>query len=569
MRWRTYSRSGGYKKPKNQTPISTGFPSADRLLCGGYRPSEVICLASPQETTNTHFLLRTAKVAEAQTEQTVLIVDFSDSFDSFSELCGSFLESSDVQFYYISEKDFTVKDLRECLKDDSIGTVLIANSEYMKANCDKKDWVLEECRFFDECNPDEFPHSCIVKELKELAKSFAVPIVVTQIIPETNESSLYALGISPDFDRTLFLRCDDQIWQFRTAEKNEALVPTPDAGVGERKSPPDLMRFIPSKDVREHLKKIGWQPDAVQVARLVLGNETILLYEKLKVLRQITETLPDVLLDLPSFVENRESLHECLSAYVRDEEELLASFGDDDNATFLCKGFEGDDCFYFRSVACTTLDACINKVLEKVPDDQRSSGHFNVCKFYTNERVAFSVTFNADRQPIDRSGHPNRKTTQIKELTREPFTLPHPFRRFDLVWLPWETDGDCFYRRTPILLDRLPEPAAATPNNSQFAAGYCCLGSDSLYYASPLPITELEYLPQGTFDLEEGMFSHLRDYLSGEKPLSNFVNHFAAFCMQTAANRMWKYYEADEPTALVPPVAKVKAFIACDDELPF
>lgn len=328
----------------------------------------------------------------------------------------------------------------------------------------------------------------------------------------------------------------------------------------------DIYRFIDSKDVREHLKKIGWQPDTEQAAQLVLKNDTVPLYEKLQILRQITETLPDVLLDLPSFVENGETLHECLSAYVQDEEELLASFRDDKNGVFLCKGFEGDGCFYYRAAACTSLDLCIKKVLDGIPNDRRSSGHFDVSKFCTNERIACSVTFNADRQPIGRSDIPNRKAEEIRELLREPLTLPHPFRRFDLVWLPREKDEYYMICKTPILLDRLPDPVSATPNNRQSAAGYCLIGG-SLDYVTSLPITELEYLPESESVQEAEILSRLRDYLSGTIPLCTFANSFAAFCMRTAAGYVKKDYDPDEPTAPIPPVGD--PFPVGDDDLPF
>ena len=335
----------------------------------------------------------------------------------------------------------------------------------------------------------------------------------------------------------------------------------------KKQSPPDLMRFIPSKDVREHLKEIGWQPDALQAARLVLKNDTIPLYEKLQVLRQITETLPDVLLDLPSFVENGDTLQECLSAYVQDEEELLASFYDNKNAIFITKGFEGGSRFCYRSVACTSLDLCMDKVLEGIPNDRRSSGHFDVSKFYTNEQLVFSVTFNADRQPIGRTGCPNRKTKEINELLIEPLTLPHPFRRFDLVWLPREKDEYYMIIKSPILLDRLPDPASLKLNNRQSAAGYCCIGNH-LDYVTSLPIAELEYLPKGSNASEEGILLRLRDYLSGTIPLCSFTNSFAAFCMRSAAD--WvdgDDYESDEPTTPIPPVDD--AALVGDDDFPF
>ena len=555
---------------QNEKPISTGFPSADELLDGGLRSGELVCLAGPQTADNTRFICRAALAAAEQTEKTVLLLSLCTSEEAISETMREHgaEESLLKRITVVYDLDLTVEALeKRVMADDTVGTVLIDGGEWIDAFCEGSRWPPEYCLYCDMCcDENESMKSCNVYALKKLAQAFNLPVAVTQTIPETEVKNRAALGISPETDRLLFLRRDGQTWQFRAGDENEAASPLSEPVAQEQKSPPDLLRFIPSKDVREHLKTISWQPDAVQAAQLVLKNDTVPLYEKLEVLRQITETLPDVLLDLPSFVENGETLHECLSAYVQDEEELLASFGDDNNATFLCKGFKGDGCFYYRAAACTSLDLCINKVLDGIPNDRRSSGHFDVCKFYSDERIAFSVTFNADRQPIRRTGRLNRKADEIKELLREPFTQPHPFRRFDLVWLPRESDENYMICRTPILLDRVPDPAAATSDGRQGAAGYYILGG-ALLYVSGLPVADLEFLPIGAGGQETEILSELRDYLSGKIPLCTFANSFAAFCMRTAAGYVEKDYDPDEPTTPVPPVGD--PFPVGDDDLPF
>lgn len=551
---------------QNEKPISTGFPSADELLGGGLRSGELVCLAGPQSADNTRFICRAALAAAEQTEKTVLLLSLCASEEAISETMRKVCDDEDDllmqrMISVVNAQDFTVEKLRERLMaDDTVGTVLIDGGEWIDAFCEGSRWPPEYCLYCDMCcDENESMKSCNVYALKKLAQAFNLPVAVTQTIPETEVKNRAALGISPETDRLLFLRRDGQTWQFRAGDENEAASPLSEPVAQEQKSPPDLLRFIPSKDVRDHLKTIGWQPDAVQAAQLVLKNDTVPLYEKLEVLRQITETLPDVLLDLLSFVKNGETLHECLSAYVQDEEELLASFGDENNATFLCKGFKGDGFFYYRAAACTSLDLCINKVLDGIPNDRRSSGHFDVCKFYTNERAALSVTFNADRRPIRRTGVPNRKAEEIRELLREPLILPHPFRRFDLVWLPQEKDEYFMLCKTPILLDGLPD-------GYQFADGYCLLGT-SLDFVTSLPVAELEYLPESESVQEAELLSRLRDYLSGTILLCTFANSFAAFCMRTAADYVEKDYDPDEPTAPIPPVGD--PFPVGDDDLPF
>ena len=329
----------------------------------------------------------------------------------------------------------------------------------------------------------------------------------------------------------------------------------------------DLYRFVDSEAVRRHLESVGWQPDAAQAARLVLKNETVPLYEKLEILRQITETLPDVLLGLDSFVENGETLHDCLSAYVQDEEALLASFPGGENAAFFAEGRFGENRRARCCVMGTDLEDCLKKALDGVPDDRRASWRVRVRKFDGNNRYVFSVTFNADRRPIGRSGVPNRKADEIRELIREPLTLPHPFRRFDLVWLPRVKDAYCMLCKRPILLERLPDPAGAAPYRHRDAAGYLIGVGGALEYVSALPLTDLEFLPAGMGGQESDILSALRRYLSGQTGLSSFANSFAAFCMREAAAYVREADPApDEPMAPVPPVSAIRVG---EDDLPF
>ena len=120
--------------------------------------------------------------------------------------------------------------------------------------------------------------------------------------------------------------------------------------------------------------------------------------------------------------------------------------------------------------------------------------------------------------------------------------------------------------KTPILLDRLPDPEVATPGGNQSASGYFLVGG-TLDYVTSLPVSELEYLPAGESEQEAEILSRLRDYLSGTIPLCTFANSFAAFCMRTAAGYVEKDYDPDEPTTPIPPVGD--PLPVGDDDLPF
>ncbi len=57
--------SSGSKREKKQTPISTGSPSVDKLLGGGLRSGELVCMASPQEAMNTQFFAPNCKACKS------------------------------------------------------------------------------------------------------------------------------------------------------------------------------------------------------------------------------------------------------------------------------------------------------------------------------------------------------------------------------------------------------------------------------------------------------------------------------------------------------------------------
>ena len=55
----------------------------------------------------------------------------------------------------------------------------------------------------------------------------------------------------------------------------------------------DLFRFIDSKDIREHLRQIGYSFIAPEAAFLVWQCRSATLKEKITAWREIIETMPD------------------------------------------------------------------------------------------------------------------------------------------------------------------------------------------------------------------------------------------------------------------------------------
>lgn len=55
----------------------------------------------------------------------------------------------------------------------------------------------------------------------------------------------------------------------------------------------DIFRFLNSKDIREHLKQLGYSFTAPEAAFLVWQCRSVTLKEKMAAWREIIETMPD------------------------------------------------------------------------------------------------------------------------------------------------------------------------------------------------------------------------------------------------------------------------------------
>ncbi len=93
----------------------------------------------------------------------------------------------------------------------------------------------------------------------------------------------------------------------------------------------DILRFINSRDVREHLKNIGYKFTPLEAAWLVWQCESITLKEKRAAWQEIIDTNPDC--DVPERLNcrNWKSLHDLLHRYMDMENKYIEQFFADDS----------------------------------------------------------------------------------------------------------------------------------------------------------------------------------------------------------------------------------------------
>lgn len=100
----------------------------------------------------------------------------------------------------------------------------------------------------------------------------------------------------------------------------------------------DLFRFIDSKDIREHLRQIGYSFTAPEAAFLVWQCRSTTLKEKIAAWREIIETMPDCSMAERMNMNAIPSVHKFLEQYIALMKRLLANFYCEEHAVYSYSG---------------------------------------------------------------------------------------------------------------------------------------------------------------------------------------------------------------------------------------
>lgn len=96
----------------------------------------------------------------------------------------------------------------------------------------------------------------------------------------------------------------------------------------------DLFRFIDSKDIREHLRQMGYSFTAPEAAFLVWQCRSTTLKEKIAAWREIIETMPDCSMVERMNMDAIPSVHKFLEQYIALMKRLLENFYCEEHAVY-------------------------------------------------------------------------------------------------------------------------------------------------------------------------------------------------------------------------------------------
>ncbi len=284
---------------------STGFSALDALLGGGLRRGELSCVAGSDPAAQTRILCEIAAAFARQTEENVLLTTVAGAEAEgerkaaairrlLAQATGWKEEALSRRFSVHCPTANDTDRIRSLLRaDDTIGLVLIDRSEWLDADGRCGDLTLADCMWCDVCDRS-VPPFCVPDVLKRTARTYAVPIIAAQRVPQPGTCSFYELGISPEFDHVAFLR-----------ETGGSLA------------------FLPPQGDPLHMS-------GALAAAYHVWRRSGTLAEKHAAWREIVETVPDEAIPFANWKAPRESVHAFLRDYMALEDRLLREFYDAD-----------------------------------------------------------------------------------------------------------------------------------------------------------------------------------------------------------------------------------------------
>lgn len=219
----------------------------------------------------------------------------------------------------------------------------------------------------------------------------------------------------------------------------------------------NLFRFINSKDIREHLRQIGYSFTAPEAAFLVWQCRSADLKEKIAAWREIIETMPDCSLTRRK-VEPAESCRDFLRRHIASQETLLKEFPNGKNCVYRFeihktprRNRPQDDGWWGGGEYFNSFDACLSHCKRLLDEDAETD---KICFYRHNwfgaqgkANIQWVLETDREQNPlrVDRYGITSDELTDTYCTFADMwFAFPTPFRRGDLVWEPSHAEAAPF-----------------------------------------------------------------------------------------------------------------------------
>lgn len=207
----------------------------------------------------------------------------------------------------------------------------------------------------------------------------------------------------------------------------------------------DIYQYINSKDIRTHLKSIGYRFNALEAAWLVYQSRVISMDERHAAWREIIDTMPDMRVEFPDdSIEPFESLHQLLRDYIAMEQRWYKKFlSAEPDAVYrylyYIKLYSDSESYDFIGNLYTNYDDCILAMKkESTLAGSCEIALITIGKRYSDGKFDY-VTMNSQYDVLSVSTNPfaNRTEKRLREaFWKLWFAIPTPFQTGDIVYDP-------------------------------------------------------------------------------------------------------------------------------------
>ena len=215
----------------------------------------------------------------------------------------------------------------------------------------------------------------------------------------------------------------------------------------------NILRFVNSKDIREHLRNIGYEFNSLEAAWLIYQCHDATIDEKHKAWNELIEKMPDCTVTERLNTVPQDSLHAFLRQYMELEDKYLNEFYDEKHAdTF---DYNKPFAYKFKYIykdgteyECDTVFSCFDALYESImePEDDVISikcTKMQIDRLNSRQIAYLTPSFNFLR--IDPGCIDSDKERDLFWGVFDGlwFDFPTPFQKGDIVWDPKKPDGIC------------------------------------------------------------------------------------------------------------------------------
>ena len=300
----------------------------------------------------------------------------------------------------------------------------------------------------------------------------------------------------------------------------------------------DILQFINSNAIRNHLKKINYQFDTLEAAWLIYHSYNHSVYEKFNAYEQLMKEYPDCRVEERLHTPAQDSLFEYLKNYIKVYRNAIYEF-EAPGAVYSIevKHFESETDYTVKTMF-TNLDAVRKQC--KIENDDENPGdikNFVISKYIPESEksglcVPQQMILKGDGlKPIYIDFRNDIEYDLLGDLW---FDFPTPFKKGDIVW-------NKHYKFTPVVLlfnsyedlskegyKCLREIGDETDMTYEY---YCMIDSDSIFRDIDYNYMDLEYYPYELTGKDKALLPISR-FLKGDIDIGLCCNAFHSLSLR-------------------------------------